>query len=444
MSNRTRQCMALACLLGAAMVALAGPGHDHGTAPSAAGVEGGDWITLSHEAQRNLGLRSEPARIRPLQETLPAIGSIDPAPDRITELSSRIGGQVKRLATAEGEWVRKGDFLLEVQSSLPGNPAPVVRFEAPHAGIVTRLHVAQGSHVSPEEHLLDVVDPTVLHARAMVHEGQLRHLRIGQEARIRLAAWPDSLWNGRLLRMGGELDEASGTLPAWFELANPARVIRPNMRADFRIVTRRAEEALTVPERAVLGDQGEYFVFVVRGEGVYEKVPVVLGLTDDLGLQVLEGLQAGERVVVEGNYSMQFIPGEAEPPMALVPAHREAAEQAMDDHGDHDHGDGDHAHGDHEDEDHDHAHGDHEDKDHGHAHMDHEAGDHDHAHEDHPLPDQDHEGHDHGGGEDAAVHTETASSAGTPWLLGSGLLLSLLLNLVLLVRLDRHSSRESS
>jgi cobalt-zinc-cadmium efflux system membrane fusion protein len=310
-----RNNITLATLLLAATLLHAGDGHDHGALPGAGGATAGDWITVSAAGMRNLDLQTQPASVRELHRTLPAIGIIDAAPGRSVEITSRISGQVHSLEVAEGQTVRKGQELLRILSGQPGDPPPIITMEAPRSGTVTLLHVTPGSRVSPDEHLLDIVDLDVVHVRATIHEGQIRELELGQTARVRPAGWPDSVWTGKLVRMGGELDEETGTLPAWFEVKNPRGSLRANMRAQLTILVESRKQALVIPSSAVLGDHGNRFVFVARelDHGIFERVEIVTGLEDDLGVEVLSGLTAGDVVVVRGNYSLQYLPGHGEP-----------------------------------------------------------------------------------------------------------------------------------
>lgn len=405
-----RNNITLAALLLAAGLSIAGDGHDHGPMPGAASAGSGNWITVSEAGMRNLDLETAPARTRELHRVLPAIGIIEPAPGRSSEITSRIAGQVHSLEVAEGETVRKGQVLLRILSGQPGDPPPVIAVEAPRSGTVTRLHVTPGSRVSPEEHLLDVVDLGVVHARAIIHEGQIRELRMGQKARVRPAAWPDSLWTGTLVRLGGELDEESGTLPAWFELQNPHGSLRANMRTRLTILAESRTSALVVPSAAVLGEHGQRFVFVARDlhDGVFERVEVTTGLEDDLGIEVKSGIHEGDEVVIQGNYSLQYLPRQPEPPEGL---HLHEEEQGHEDPG---HGEEGHVHADEEAP----AHGEE-----GHVHSDEE----DHAHADEDVHADEHTG--------AAAHDEAREHT-VMLLLQLALGLSLLGNLWLLIRRD--------
>jgi multidrug efflux pump subunit AcrA (membrane-fusion protein) len=289
---------------------LAGDGHDHGAMPGQPAGNEGNWIHLSRAGEHNIGL--ELAEVRPgsIHEVLPAVGLVEAAPGQRIEVNSRIAGQVEELLVSEGEQVKKGQLLLSLRSALPGDPPPLIKLYAAISGTVTRLHVTSGSRVTPDEHLLDVVDLRVVDIRARVHEGQIRYLRQGQEARIRALAWPDSLWSGTLTRIGGELDPETGTLPAWFRVTSPKGSLKPKMRCELSIIKSETARGLLIPRRALLEDQALQRVFVLRDakEGFYEEVEVMTGIKDDQHVLVLEGLLMGDFVVAAGNHSMRSMP----------------------------------------------------------------------------------------------------------------------------------------
>ena len=108
------------------------------------------------------------------------------------------------------------------------------------------------------------------------------------------------------------------------------------MRATLSLVTGRADLALVVPKRSVLGEFGNPFVFVQRDDtpDLFERRPVVTGLSNDRFVEVIDGVLPGERVVSEGNYSLQYLPAADEPETETAPAH-----------GDAEHADDGHSHG---------------------------------------------------------------------------------------------------
>jgi hypothetical protein len=206
--------------------------------------------------------------------------------------------------------VRKGQPVAEVESLQVGDPPPRVRYPAPLDGIVIDRHVVPGDAVEPNLHLLEIADLSEVLAVGRVFEGQVGRVAIGQAVRVSVPSYPDRSFEGVVERLGGQLDPRTRSLPVYMRVANPDRALRPNMRAVLSVVAERADAALAVPRGAILGDFGAYFVFVERdGEPtLFERRPVVTGLSDDRWVEILDGVLPGERVASAGNYSLQFLP----------------------------------------------------------------------------------------------------------------------------------------
>jgi hypothetical protein len=82
------------------------------------------------------------------------------------------------------------------------------------------------------------------------------------------------------------------------------------MPAELSVVVARSDAALVVPKSALLGDFGSEFVFVEKDpeEGIFERVAIVRGLSDDRFVEIALGLLPGDRVATVGSYSLQFLP----------------------------------------------------------------------------------------------------------------------------------------
>jgi multidrug efflux pump subunit AcrA (membrane-fusion protein) len=270
-------------------------------------------VFVSEAARRNLDLGLAEAEVRAIEKTLTVIGEIAPVPSRSGAVSSRIAGRVASIAVAEGDSVRKGQPVAEIESLQVGDPPPRVRYAAPIDGIVIDRHVVPGDAVEPNLHLLEIADLSEVLAVGRVFEGQVGRVAVGQAVRVAVPSFPDRSFEGVVERVGGQLDPRTRSLPVYVRVQNPDRALRPNMRAVLSLVVERADAALSVPRGAVLGDFGATFVFVERdGEPtLFERRPVVTGLSDDRWVEILDGVLPGERVVTAGNYSLQFLPPRA-------------------------------------------------------------------------------------------------------------------------------------
>lgn len=303
--------VSLAFALCVASPAPAHEGEDHAAAPgteSGAGALTGP-IEVSEVAQRNLGLAVAEAELRSVETTLRVIGEIQADPDRSGTVSSRISGRVSAVFAQEGERVAKGQPLAEVESLQLGDPPPRVRYASPVSGVVTDRHVVLGDDVEPNRHLLEVADLTEVLAVGRLFEGQIGQVSIGQQVRARVPSYPDEIFEGVVERIGGKLDPNSRSLAVYIRVANPDERLRPHMRATLSLVTGGAELALAVPKSAVLGEAGNLYAFVQDEDRPvrFERRPLVLGVANDRFVEVVEGLFPGERVVTEGNYSLQYL-----------------------------------------------------------------------------------------------------------------------------------------
>jgi len=306
---------ALAALLGGTQPSAAHEGHSEAPGEGGAASAAQGPVYVSEAARENLGLRTAEAELRPVERTLTVIGEIRADPQRSATVSSRIAGRVSALLATEGERVRRGQPLVEVESFQIGDPPPRVRYAAPLEGTVVDRHVVVGDDVERNGHLFEIADLRELLAVGRVFEGEVGRVAVGQKVRVRVPSYSDEVFEGVVERLGGQLDPASRSLPVFVRVENAGEKLRPHMRATLSLVTERADLALAVPGSAVLGEFGDAFVFVQRDDepSLFDRRAVVTGLSDDLYVEIVEGVLPGERVVVEGNYSLQYLPVVAEP-----------------------------------------------------------------------------------------------------------------------------------
>jgi len=124
-------------------------------------------------------------------------------------------------------------------------------------------------------------------------------VRIGQPARVRHYAWEDRRFPGTLTRLAPSIDPMTRTFTAEVEIANPGRDLRPGMFVEVTLIAERREEVPVVPRTAVAERGGVKVVFVLQGQKVARR-EVVVGLGDDDIVEIRDGLDVGERIVVKG------------------------------------------------------------------------------------------------------------------------------------------------
>jgi cobalt-zinc-cadmium efflux system membrane fusion protein len=306
--NHLKLFATLVALLAFAPVAFPHAGHDKAPGEDGNAATTGP-IAITAEARKNLALVVEEAQLRTLDKTVLVFGQIEIIPNHSAAVSSRIAGRVIDVKVSDGESVKKGQVVVEVESLQLGDPPPRVQYAAPIDGVVIDRHAVQGDSVEPNKHLMEIVDLSEVYAEGRIFEGQIAAIKTGQKVRVSVESYPTNEFTGTVDLLSGTLDAETRTLKVWVRIKNPNLTLRPNMRARLNIVTAEADSVVTVPLSAVLGEAGNLFVFVQSDtdELVYEKKPVVIGLKDDRYVEVIEGVFPSDKVVTLGNYQLQYV-----------------------------------------------------------------------------------------------------------------------------------------
>jgi membrane fusion protein (multidrug efflux system) len=171
---------------------------------------------------------------------------------------------------------------------------------SPLTGAVVKRLVSAGEYVRPGTPLFDLVADDPLKLRGDVPERFADEIAVGQPVQIKVDAYPDSVFEGRLLRVSPAANAENRSISVEAAVPNGDHRLKPGFFAAANIVTRADDEALVVPETAVVTFAGVTKLFVVRDGIAYER-HVRVGTRDDQGrVEVVEGLHADEVVATSG------------------------------------------------------------------------------------------------------------------------------------------------
>jgi membrane fusion protein (multidrug efflux system) len=174
---------------------------------------------------------------------------------------------------------------------------------APYAGVVTRRFVKHGQWLKRDEQAFAIADFDVLQARIDVPERSAALIHAGAPVRFEADAMPGRAFAARVQRMAPVVDRASGTLAAVVEVDNTDGALRPGLFVRLGVNYERIADAVLAPRAAVVEDDGSRHVFVVA-DGKAQRRAVRIGLADGDRVQVLDGVAAGEQVVVVGQATL--------------------------------------------------------------------------------------------------------------------------------------------
>lgn len=320
---------------------------------------GGGTVRLSPDEIRTFGVVFGTAEVRPLEKRIRAVGLVEFDETRMAYVSPKFGGWAERLyVDFTGRFVRRGEPLLEVYSpelvaaqedlrlareladSLGGSPVPEVAagseslleaavrrlsywdipeeeireilesgevrrtlvLRSPVPGIVMEKNVFRGQAFRPGANLYMIADLSTVWVNAEVFESDVALLREGMPAEVTVAAVPGEVLRGRVEYIYPTLDRKTRSLRARVSLPNPGATLKPGMYATVRLHGELGE-VLAVPEEAVLHTGERAVAFVDMGGGRLMPHELVLGAHGHRYVQMLEGLEPGQRVVT----SAQFI-----------------------------------------------------------------------------------------------------------------------------------------
>lgn len=339
-------------------------------------------VTLSEKAYAAARIAVEPVgRVPPTAGSgglkVPAQIAFDPA--RVALITPRASGRLERLTAVEGDQVRVGqavaylsspDFLtaqtdylqarrraaalsttpdeagvaaleaaarrrLELLGAPPGliarletgtEPTVLLPVLAPFGGSLIRSMVLAGGAVEPGTPIFQLADLAVVNAIAQVPEQALASVHQGQHASVSVPAFPGQRFPGHVTRLQSQLDSTTRTVLAVVRVPNGSGRLRAGMFATVDLAAPLGSEAsagrdsvLTIPERAVVTEGEQRYVFVEISPRTFERRAVEVasftppgGVAEAGGrLIVRSGLRAGERVVVSGAFTLQSELGKA-------------------------------------------------------------------------------------------------------------------------------------
>lgn len=172
---------------------------------------------------------------------------------------------------------------------------------SPISGVVIERSGTIGATVGSDATVFKIIDISRVWIDANVFEKDLERVRRGQEVKVSVPAFPGVNFSGRVILISSVVDPETRSVKVRTEVPNPDGRLKPDMFANVQIVTDLHRTAISIPQSAVLDDGGKSVVFVAEGSR-YTKRGVNTGIQGNGRVEVIEGLQAGDKVVVKGNY----------------------------------------------------------------------------------------------------------------------------------------------
>jgi cobalt-zinc-cadmium efflux system membrane fusion protein len=216
-------------------------------------------------------------------DTATATGAVQAARNKLRVIFGRDGAEIERL---ERERIVN----------------PLITINAPIDGTVVNRKIGPGQFIRADagEPLYSISDLSVMWLKAYVPESDIAYIRAGQELQVKVSAFPDQAFTARITSVGASSDQQTRRIVVRSEIDNPAKVLKADMFATFRIATGAPTTGPMVPVTSVIRDGDIASVWVECEPHVFERRKVLLGGETNGQVQIVSGLTPGERVVGRG------------------------------------------------------------------------------------------------------------------------------------------------
>ena len=173
---------------------------------------------------------------------------------------------------------------------------------APFNGTITERHLNVGNMARPGDALFTLVDLNTLLIYTYLPEMEWAHVAAGQDVVLETDTLPDGEFGGKIHRVSPIINPQNGTFKVTIRINDPGWRLKPGMFVRVKILADQHKDVLLVPKIALLdGNQ----VFTVRDDSLAVRAELTLGLQDADFVEILEGLNPGDQIVIAGHRSMK-------------------------------------------------------------------------------------------------------------------------------------------
>ncbi len=295
-------------------------------------IKKGDDLALMHSADYGQAQAD-------YRKALGDYAQFDKALARVKTLKEHGAAAQKDVESAQADFDRglaekeRAEASLQLLGTTSGNFNDIYHVTSPIAGVIVDKNINVGQQLRADlilantpqatAPLFTITDPTRLWVQLDVPEGKLDRLHAGDAVTLHSPAYPDREFQGKLLTVGAFLDPQTRVAHARVEVDNSDGLLKAEMYVSVEVKEAAgAQTDVTLPARAVIYEDGKYYVFVQKAPGRYERRQVSLereaGTTG--GVVVVRGIAPDQDVVAQGSLLLNDVLADAGGDAAAAPA----------------------------------------------------------------------------------------------------------------------------
>jgi RND family efflux transporter MFP subunit len=177
---------------------------------------------------------------------------------------------------------------------------------APFDGFIVEKMMNEGEMATtmPPSNIFHLVDTRRVKIECGITEEKRRFITLGKEVLIKMDAYPDEVFTGKITTVNPKIDLNSRTFKIKIAIPNPGFRLESGMFARIRIIERESKNALLIPQRVIINAETVKKVFAVENGRAVKKT-ITTGIINHPLIEVTEGLKEGDIVVTEGFYALK-------------------------------------------------------------------------------------------------------------------------------------------
>ena len=245
-------------------------------------------------------VRAETVRLGTIENSIIITGELIAL--KQVSLYPQIAGKITSLRKRVGDQVYVNELVAAIDPSRPGEFFQASPLRSTISGAVTQAPFSTGDTVSTNSAVYVISDLSELAVESYVPERFAGNIKKGQNAALRFDALPDEVWTGSVDELSPVLDPATRSLRIRLRIKSNDERLRAGMFAQLNLVINSRSGILVIKRDSIINTYGKWVAFVVDEGGIARRKELQLGLENDTEVEVISGLEAGERIVTSGQF----------------------------------------------------------------------------------------------------------------------------------------------
>ena len=181
--------------------------------------------------------------------------------------------------------------------------------KAPFSGVITNRWVDPGALIQvattsqdKAASIVHIMDMNTLRVQVHVPEPDTPFIETGKKATLTVNELPGKIFDASVSRYSWALERNTRTMLVEIDVSNAEHILRPGMFAKVTIHLKAHEDVLTIPAEALITESNKVYIYVADDNNTVRKVPVKTGIDDGIIVEILDGLQESDKVIVAGKH----------------------------------------------------------------------------------------------------------------------------------------------